>query len=386
MEIRCPECHAVYQIDVSKLSGKPTVRCGKCQCRFCIKLPESSQIEDVVPIALFIQEYQPKSKNPSNHVAERSNPLQEIVKKTKTLVTKESANEIINDFKEINFKEEVFPVDSMSILTIKNDFVFWSALILGIMPIFISTLNSRELQLTTFALFFASIWGLIFKRYIIENTDGWALPVIGFFFTGIIGSNLLLFIYNLLPDFSTLADLAEKNLIVSFFRYITLVGIPEELCKIFPVIAYLCWKRKNASVMMLILIGIFSGLGFAAFENMQYANTFAVAPLFKIIKYGHTDLRADIKDAMISVMLRSFSSVFSHAVWTGIFSYFIAIASIIKKRYTALFIIGLCMSSFAHGFYDWSCDIQIMLGALLTGFSFLLFYIYVIKLRGMVSE
>ena len=119
---------------------------------------------------------------------------------------------------------------------------------------------------------------------------------------------------------------------------------------------------------------------------MQYANTFAVAPLFKIIKYGHTDLRADIKDAMISVMLRSFSSVFSHAVWTGIFSYFIAIASIIKKRYTALFIIGLCMSSFAHGFYDWSCDIQIMLGALLTGFSFLLFYIYVIKLRGMVSE
>ena len=57
---------------------------------------------------------------------------------------------------------------------------------------------------------------------------------------------------------------------ISLLGYIFQVGLCEEVIKILPVFAYILVYRKKADPLKAVLIGIFSGLGFAAFENMTY--------------------------------------------------------------------------------------------------------------------
>ena len=90
--------------------------------------------------------------------------------------------------------------------------------------------------------------------------------------------------------------------------------------------------------------------------------------------------------AQVNVMLRAVSLVFLHAVFTGIFSYFIAVGVMSKSRVVALFVVGLLVSSVIHGFYNWFHSIQGTLSAAVCAFAFMLFYSYLTKLDQMLSK
>ena len=85
-------------------------------------------------------------------------------------------------------------------------------------------------------------------------------------------------------------------------------------------------------------------------------------------------------------MLRSLSLVFCHAVWAGTFAYFLAMAFVSGRRWVPLVIIGLLVPAVLHGAYDWFASMQPTVAALIAGGSFMLFYGYVAKLRGMVEH
>jgi len=298
----------------------------------------------------------------------------------KTIDAKRQAAEVLSDLRTMNFRDEIAPLDAQTFTLLKKDFVFWAVLFLGVFPTLLVTLSSTNAQLTGFLLFFAAIWAVIFKNFIIAETSSWRLPLSALFFTGIVGIPIYLVIFNFLPDFYAGLP-TSNNFLLSFVGSLLTTGISEELLKIIPVVGYIAWKKSEALPLTIITVGVFSGLGFAAFENIHYAGRAIFTAIGLTSEYGLSGLEAGVKEAMVNVMLRSMSLVFAHATFSGIFAYFIAIGFITKKRRLALGVVGLALAATAHGLYNFLWSVQDLLPSVITALSFILFYSYLTKIR-----
>lgn len=295
------------------------------------------------------------------------------------------AKVLISDLKQMDWKREILPIDSSNLGTLMKDSVFWFVVLLGTIPLLIGTINGANNQLTAFALFFATIWGVLFHRFIIKSTSHVKWLVGALFFTGIVGINLLLWLYQFMPE-AYMEMVKSDNAIVRLLGYVLFVGVWEEFCKLLPVLIYIAWKHKSVNPIVMIEIGIFSGLGFAAFENVSYGYSSVYNSYLLANRYGEAGLVAGVQGAMVTTMLRSLSLVFCHAVWSGTFAYFAAVAVVTRKRVGALFLVGMAVSAVLHGVYDWFAGMQPTVSALLAGFSFALFYGYLSKVKRVEDE
>lgn len=291
----------------------------------------------------------------------------------------------ISDLRAINFRDEIVPIDKQVFEVLKKDFVFWASATLAVVPLVLGTLATVELQSTGFCVFFAAIWGLVFKRFIVNDSGNWLLLTMSFFVTGIIGIRALLFSYNFHP--SWYLDLpSSSNIFVSWIGSIIHTGVNEELIKIIPVVAYIGWKRKNANPLTIVMVGIFSGLGFAAFENRSYQTRAVDVTLALTAEADIDGLILGVRLAMINALLRSISLVFAHAIWTGIFAYFLAMACATGKRFVALSIVGVLVAAIIHGSYNTAGVVQSTLPALIILGAFVLFYSYLTRLRLLIAS
>ncbi|MBK8956640.1 MAG: PrsW family intramembrane metalloprotease [Saprospiraceae bacterium] len=360
LKIYCPECNSKMELD-EQSSGKQ---------RFC------SVCGHPVQIPIF------ETGGEKDTDADNTETVQSLNESFQNLIEKSSkqAQALLKDLQQIPLKQEILPIDHSNINLLLKDFIFWAVSFLGIIPLLIITVNHVGTQLTMFALFFAFVWGVIFKKFILKDHSSNRLALASLFFTGIIGIWLLLFVYRFLPDFYlNAAD--SPNLFLSLIGYVLQVGVCEELVKSIPIFIALRWFRKDLNEMSLITIGVFSGLGFAAFENLHYGESAVGNTYAKTLDYGVSGLVSGVQNAMVLVMLRSLSLVFCHAVFSGIVAYFITIAQLRKSQQSALIFIGFATAAILHGVYDWLAGIQPTMAALLAGFSFALFYGYLMKLK-----
>src|SRR5690606_36179351 len=121
------------------------------------------------------------------------------------------------------------------------------------------TLTNMHHQFTAFALFFAVLWGVVLKYFVVRSREAWGILVASLFFTGMVGIPVLLWVYgHLLPE-SYLQMAGSERGLVSLLGFIFQVGLWEELCKSIPAFAYLAWKRRDARPMTAMMVGIFSG-------------------------------------------------------------------------------------------------------------------------------
>lgn len=360
IKVNCPSCKTQLEFEDSA-SGSQKY-CSTCGQSF------------VLPIMT-------NGANASGETQDDSS-VQSINESFQHLIEKSSkqAQTILKDLHDIPLKQEIMPIDQSNIHLLLKDFIFWSVSLLGVIPLLIVTVNHVSTQLTMFALFFASVWGVIFKKFIIVDPGTKRLAIPSLFFTGIIGIWLLLFIYRFLPDFYL--DMADsENLIISLIGYVIQVGLFEEAVKAIPIFIALKWFEKDLNPLSLITIGVFSGLGFAAFENLHYGENAVGNTYAKTLDYGTAGLISGVQNAMVLVLLRSLSLVFCHAVFSGIVAYFISIARLRGEKKGALILIGFITAAVLHGVYDWFAGLQPTIAALLAGFSFALFYGYLMKLK-----
>jgi len=360
LKIFCPHCNSQMELDV-QASGKS---------RFCAICGQPVQI----PVF--------EVSDRKDHDSDDQDTVQSLNDSFQNLIEKSSkqAQSLLKDLQQIPLKQEILPIDQSNIDLLLKDFIFWAVSFLGIIPLLIITVNHVGTQLTMFALFFAFVWGVIFKKFILKDHGSNRLALAALFFTGIIGIWLLLFIYRFLPDFYlNAAD--SPNLMLSLIGYVLQVGVCEELVKSIPIFIALRWFRGDLNDMSLITIGVFSGLGFAAFENLHYGESAVGNTYAKTLDDGVSGLVSGVQNAMVLVMLRSLSLVFCHAVFSGIVAYFITIARMRKTQQSALIFIGFVTAAVLHGVYDWLSGIQPTMAALLAGFSFALFYGYLMKLK-----
>lgn len=266
-------------------------------------------------------------------------------------------------------------------LGVLGEFTFWIIAFVAVVPLLITTVNGIDAQLTLFALFFALLWGLILKKYVINDDQNWKHPLAVLLFTGVVGIPLLLFAYkHLLPDFY-LRWPDHANPVVSLFGFILQVGLCEELLKLLPVLLVIGLTRGRKTPLQVVTLGVFSGLGFAAFENLSYGDRMVNDAYALTLDYGTQGLVAGVERAVINSMLRAISLVLCHAVFSGIAAYFLAQGQRLGRRREALAIAGLSIAATLHGLYDWLAGIQMTIGALVIGFSFALFFLYVRLIR-----
>ncbi len=355
----CPHCQQSLSAEPEQ-SGA-TIQCPTCEADLMIPPPTGET----------------KTEPTSQQQLQIASVLPKFIQ---SLRANKQASAVLSDLRSMDFKHEIAPVDSNIIALIKKDFVFWAASLLAIIPLILVTLNDTQSQLTGFLLFFAAIWGVIFKKFIVDENSSWLLPIVALFFTGFLGIRIMLFTYGYLPDFYMELPSSE-NIPVAFIGGIFQTGICEELCKIVPVLIYIFWKRRAAQPLTIVLIGVFSGLGFAAFENMHYANIAVQNSAYLTYNHGAAGLQEGVTGAMVNVLLRSMSLVFVHAVFSGIFSYFIALGHITQNRRVALALVGLLVAASVHGLYNSFWLVQITLPAIVTAAAFMLFYSYLTKLR-----
>ncbi len=293
------------------------------------------------------------------------------------------------DLRALNFWEEIVPIDATNIRRMVKDPVILAVIVAAIAPLLIMTLP-KNLYLTAFAMLFAFVWGMVFKHYIVRTPVSWKILLCAMFFTGIVGMFMLGQLYEfVLPrSYRLMSD--SQNPIVKLFGYVFQVGPCEELCKILPVVAYLVWKRRNADPKTCILIGVFSGLGFAVFENLDYVQVAVGSALVRTVEHGPNRVwqgfQEGVEGAMANALFRSLSCVFSHAIYTGIFSYFLTLAFLTGRRYIALSLTGLALSAAIHGLYDWSWDFQQTLPSVIIAAAFILFYAYLLKLNALTEN
>jgi RsiW-degrading membrane proteinase PrsW (M82 family) len=301
---------------------------------------------------------------------------------------KHHATAFFADLKSLNFREEVIPIDATNLASLLRDYVFWGVTMLGIVPLLIGTLGRPDYQLTTFALFFAILWGVVFKYFIVRGSSTWPILLASLFTTGIVGIFALSKLYEHVLPAVYLNLIKSESGLVRLFGFIVQVGICEELCKTLPIIGYLLWKRRQSEASTVVLIGVFSGLGFAAFENIDYGFRSIERSYELTRQHGAAGGVIGTADAMVNVMLRSLSLVFCHSVWSGIVGYFLAVAWLAGKRRGALLLVGLLTASVLHGIYDWLVVVlsQPTFAAFVVAASFMLFYAYLSKLRALTTS
>ena len=315
-----------------------------------------------------------------------------------------SVNDILESFRTTDFKKEILPVNAHNAVVILKDPTFWVVLMLGALPLAIASFNHLAVGLYGLYFFFAFVWGGILRGLVLKTTGNLVLPIMAFFLTGIVGIFLLRVFHQCLPPFY-LTMPEHSNPIIQLFGFIFQTGLWEEFCKIMPVILYLIWKREHAQPMMMVLIGVFSGLGFAAFENVDYAVVHGImgglenidTALGNILSAENDEeFQGAIETAavatflhnssiMIMALLRAVSCTFGHAIWTGIFSYYLVCALNSRKQWAVFCCLGLAVPMVLHGIYNWFCKLQPGYATFVVAISFFLFYVYLSKLRRQIE-
>jgi hypothetical protein len=261
------ECPACKKWHVEAFTECP--HCGVVLAKFELIQADESDSQQSLPTGTVPQATIPDPAQLLNQLV----PIKEAQDKTSDLATQPitRVKKPGADLGEFDFTQEILPLNESNVKSLKGDFLFWSVSFLGIVPLMIGILSDSHSQIVAFCLFFAFVWGAIFKKLIVQDSGSWTLALTALFFTGIAGIFLLLIIYSLMPSFY-LKLAHSDNKWGALFGFVFQVGLWEELCKILPVVIYVKWQlRKGRTIdpMTVVVVGVFSGLGFAAFENVD---------------------------------------------------------------------------------------------------------------------
>lgn len=254
---------------------------------------------------------------------------------------------------------------------------YWWLVSAGSLPLLFVTVQNVSYQIYLFALYFALIWGFLFKNLVVNVKRFWGPALASMFFTGLIG----LFLHKIwFSQFGAIHDglraqLLTGNNLGSLFAFLYF-AILEELVKAIPVLIAVRFFLPRLSIRQILVIGVFSGLGFAAFENVGYTWGFVHDTTLAGDEYGFEGVLFQVLHSLIGQMLRSVSLCFVHASWTGIVTCFIIFSGLLKvNRYLGV-LVSVVIASLLHAFYNWFLGIQPTVSAIIAVVSFSLFVLY----------
>jgi hypothetical protein len=164
--------------------------------------------------------------------------------------------------------------------------------------------------------------------------------------------------------------------------YVFGVGVREELCKAAPLLALGLLRSRVRRPLNGLVLGMMSGVGFAAAENVYYVYR-TVSQAASVT--AQTGEAANLVMPVYNNVIRMAMGPFVHGCLSGIFGYFIGIAAADRERLAALLLAGLGLSSLLHGLYDKAVTTSPVLGVAVQALTYFLLMTYVLKARGLAS-
>lgn len=215
-----------------------------------------------------------------------------------------------------------------------------------------------------FGVYFALMWAVVLYFMLTPKLAIAPLTKVSLF-TITVGIALVLILQRLPFVSSLYSATASASLAGRLFGFVFGVGIVEEATKALPIWWLYLHKRNVDSLSTIVFLGCVSGFAFGIAESTNYSISYALG-----LSYG----RLGFGDYLILQLVRLITLPLLHAVWAGVFAYFIALASVNRHVEKGLLLAGLATTALLHGLYDTFSGSLIGVG--IAVFSILVFVSY----------
>jgi RsiW-degrading membrane proteinase PrsW (M82 family) len=215
-----------------------------------------------------------------------------------------------------------------------------------------------------FGMYFALMWAAVLYFMLMPRLAfDRILQVAGF--TVVVGITLVLLLQQF-PIVSSLYSATNSASILGrLIGFVCGVGVLEELTKVLPIWWLYAHKKNQDTLSTIVFLGCVSGFAFGVAEAANYSISYALG-----LKFG----RLGFSDYLMAQMTRLITLPLLHAVWAGIFAYFVALASVNRHVGRGLLLTGLLVTASLHGLYDTFSDS--LFGVAVAVLSILIFVAY----------
>lgn len=276
---------------------------------------------------------------------------------------------------------EIILVDKMTRSEILRSPVFRFVFLVAMGPLAIALLPSNGTILHGLAIYSALLWALLLYRLFADRhlPFRWAIGVV--LFTCFVMVPILEF-YLWLPPHPIDRVISGASLPLRLAGYVFGVGVREELCKAVPLLALALLSARMRRPLNGLVLGMMSGVGFAAAENVYYVYR-TVSQAASVT--AETGEAGNLVMPVYNNVVRMAMGPFVHGCLSGIFGYFIGLAAMDAERRAVFLLAGLGLASLLHGFYDTGVTTSPLFGLAVQAMTYFLLMTYVLKARGLAS-
>jgi RsiW-degrading membrane proteinase PrsW (M82 family) len=225
----------------------------------------------------------------------------------------------------------------------------WVRWFLGIalFPLFlIFWASTAELQFESiaflFGLYFALMWAVVLYFMLTPKLVFARIAQVSLF-TMVAGIALVLLLQQLPVVSSLYSETSSASIFGRLIGFVCGVGVVEEVAKALPIWWLYIHKRNEDSLSTIVFLGCVSGFAFGVAEAVNYSIDYALGLTFGRLEFG---------EYLVVQMTRLITLPLLHAVWAGIFGYFIALSSVNRHVGKGLLLAGLLITASLHGLYD----------------------------------
>ena len=256
------------------------------------------------------------------------------------------------------------------LLVLRSRF-YWGILLFAIVPILLETIGVNVVS--GMLVYFSLFWFFIF-RSLVKTTPlrrSIFADIFAYIFTAVIGTAVAFYVENFWVSLGAGPLLQSSIPTVAVPAFVVVVGLTEEFAKqIVVLVAVLFVRIRHLRIkpFEFMMMGISSGLGFSAVENVSYVQKGLINEVVH-----HT-----VGIGLVTALSRALYTPFLHAIFAGIAAYGLGLAAE-KGRETwwvalAMWLLAACF----HGFYDGTVGINVIWALVDVAIAYFIFLAFLL--------
>lgn len=240
-----------------------------------------------------------------------------------------------------------------NLLRVLRSRFYWGILLFAVVPILLEAIGINVV--TGMLVYFSLFWFFIF-RSLVKTTSlrrSIVADIFAYIFTAVIGTAVAFYVESFWASMGAGPLLQSYIPSVTIPTFIVVVGLTEEFAKqivVLVAVVFVRIRHIRVSAVEFMIMGISSGLGFSAIENVSYVQKGLMNEVVH-----HT-----VGTGLVTALSRALYTPFLHAVFTGLAAYGLGLAAE-KGREAwwvalAMWLLAACL----HGFYDATVGVNVV--------------------------
>ncbi|KPV45080.1 PrsW family intramembrane metalloprotease [Alicyclobacillus ferrooxydans] len=249
---------------------------------------------------------------------------------------------------------------------------YWGILVFAIIPILLETLGINVVSgmLVYFSVFWFFIFRSLVKTTPLRRTI--IADILAYLFTAIIGTAVAFYVENFWVSIGAGPLLQSHILSITIPTYVVVVGLTEEFAKQIVVllgVVYVRVRHKRIKPFDFMMMGISSGLGFSAVENVSYVQK----GLMNEVVHHTVGL------GLVTALSRALYTPFLHAVFAGIVAYGLGLAAEKGREAWWIAVAMWLLAACFHGLYDATVGIDVTWALIDVAIAYFVFLAFLLR-------